>query len=113
MVNCFCPTYSKIERSLGAGRVCEVAQCDTCVRLGNHGTVNAALGVIEQRSYTRHSGGSLEEESHGERLEAVEGVAEIGELQLRLGTAVEEAAFAIHTIVATQLDVLVEEPQTI
>ena len=109
----FCPTYSNVERSLGAGRICEVAQGGTCCRLGNHGTVNAALGVIEQRSYTRHTGGSLEEESHGERLKAVEGVAEVGELQLRLGTAVEEAAFAIHTIVATQLDVLVEQPQTL
>ena len=62
----FGPTYSKVERSPGAGRVCEVAQSGTCVRLSNHGTVNAALGVVEQRSYTRHTGGSLEEESHGE-----------------------------------------------
>ena len=93
-------TYSKAEIDLDVGFVFEVAQSNIDTRLGKNKTVIAAVGVVEQRLYTRHSGGSLEEQSHGERLE--DAIAEEGYLQLRVGTAVEAAAFAIHTIVVNQ-----------
>ena len=106
-------TYSSGELSLGAILVCEVTQSITSIRLANDGSVNGALGVVDQRPFARDTGGSLEEESHGELLELVHGVAEVGEFQLRLGGAVEETALVSHTTVGGELDVLVEEPQTL
>ena len=106
-------TYRSGEVNLGAILICEVAQSITSRRLANDGSVNGALGVVYQRPFARDTSRSLEEESHGELLEAVEGVAEVGEFQLGLGGAVEETALARHTTVAGELDVLVEEPQTL
>ena len=99
--------YRRNEFSLGAILICEVAQSVTSSRLANDGPVNGALGVVDQRPFARDTGRSLEEETHGERLEAVE-----SEFQLGLGGAVEETALARHTTVAGEHDVLAEEPQT-
>ena len=83
--NIYVRTYSKEELSFSAILICEVAQRVTSTRLANDGSVNGALGVVDQRPFARDTSRSLEEESHGELLEAVEGVAEVREFQLGLG----------------------------
>ena len=103
-----------MEFGLGAILICEVARSSgISIRLANDGSVNGTIGVIDQRPFARDTGGSLEEESHGELLELVHGVAEVGEFQLGLGGAVEETALGSQTTVTGELDVLVEEPQTL
>ena len=106
-------THRKVENGFVVALVSEIAKHGCRNRLGNDGTVDGALGIVEQRVLTADSWGPLEEESHGERLEVVKGVAEVGESQLRFDAAVEETALARLTTVAGELDVLVEEPQTL
>ena len=82
-------------------------------RAGMQRSLVPTLGVVQERPRTSHTGGSLEEEADGERLEAVESVAEVGELQLRLKGAVEEAALSRLAAVIRLGDILVVKPKTL
>ena len=107
-------TYSEVfVGSTDTGRVGGRALHTTGDRAGEHRPFVVTLRVVDERPRSSLSGRPLEEEAQGERLEAVEGVAEVGELQLRLGGAVEEAALARLAVDVSLLDVLVVQPETL
>ena len=105
--------YRNIEVDRGICRVSEVPIQGIGRRQRNNGTFIVTIGVTDESLDARHSGRSFVEQPHGERLEAVERVAEVSDFQLRFGRAVEETAPSRLAIDVTEYDVLVEEPKSL
>ena len=105
--------YRNIEVDRGISRVSEVPIQGIGRRRRNKGTFVVTVGVTDESLDSRHSGRFLVEQPHGERLEAVERVAEVSDFQLRFGRAVEETAPSRLAIDVTEYDVLVEEPKSL
>ena len=105
--------YRNIEVDRGICRVSEVPIQGIGRRQRNNGTYIVTVGVTDESLDSRHSDRSLVEQPHGERLEAVERVAEVSDFQLRFCCAVEETAPSRLAIDVTEYDVLVEEPKSL
>ena len=105
--------YRKMVTDRSTCRVSEVSIKGIGSRRRNNGTCIITVGVSDESLEARHSDRSLEEQPSGERLEAVECVAEVSDFQLRFGCAVEETAPSRLAIDVTEYDVLVEEPKSL